>query len=171
MKKSLIGIVLLSSTLFAPTSVFADSGITTGPKTTHPSAVKSNETTSITITPEGKSAPTSYWDIDSEGAYSGSFTGVSNYNGGIYTNYYFSPSSSNELKVYMNVTSDDIFTTEYAVFLHDKTSGGVVYSNILPIDQGVTVTYPDLDSTHMYYVSWTPLEDYKYIDGSFFVFY
>lgn len=169
MKKFLIGAAVASGILF--TSISPALAATNSPSSGAMTNTSSASLPSNQIQPFSTSKPTTYWNLSSTN-YSGSFQNVSNAGNAIYTNYYFSPSSSNQLKVDMNITGNQNSSQTYNFYLVDITTGGTVSGQTIPVDQGtIYKTFSLLNPNDFYCFEWKANGYNLTINGNFTVHY
>ena len=140
------------------------SSATSVPFTQLNTPVQAPSRNNLSISPESTSPPTSWWDL-SNSPYYGSFSDVRT---GIYTNYYFTPSSSGAL--YLNQSVSGTSGQDFVVELVDYTEGGAeVYYTIVPDNSSTNVTWTNLNPSHYYEVWWAPENSNDAIAGNFVV--
>lgn len=116
------------------------------------------------VTPNSTKVPTQFWNLSNKD-YNGAFTGVSDANG-IYTNYYFSPSSSKTIKITASVTGDQSSSQTYTIELIDQSTGSVVKSDTKTADgKEYSQTYSNLNANKFYYFHWIAIGKNKQISG------
>lgn len=141
------------------------SSVASAPITQLDAPVKVPTQSNSSLSPDSTSPPGSFWNLINN-PYSGQFSDVRT---GIYTNYYFSPSSSGDL--YLDQTVSGTTGQDFVVELLDQTNGGAIaYSNVIMDNSSTTVTWPNLNKSHHYEVWWAPVNSNDPILGAFEVY-
>jgi hypothetical protein len=104
------------------------------------------------ITPNGTSAPTSFWNLSGGNDYPASFSDVSN--AGIYTNYYFDSNAGTLYVKNIKLYGYNASSVPCEIDLWDKTTGQELYYSSFTTDTGniYEIHYSGLNTNDQYYV-------------------